>query len=121
MRLMVMAAAAALVLCGCRGDAPAAEDAPPAAPAASVPGNVPPPSEAPAASPRADRTTTSAEPQPTAADSAAAKAEDVSPEWKQRSRSMESFASCMEKVRGAPEAVRPNLEAACRRLPDAQK
>lgn len=61
------------------------------------------------------------EPAPTAADSAAAAREDVSPEWKQRERTMGSYEDCMEQTKGADAALRPRLEAACARLPGAPR
>ncbi len=50
---------------------------------------------------------------PTAADSAAGAREDVSPEWKARERTMASYERCMEQARGADDAMRKRLEAAC--------
>lgn len=61
------------------------------------------------------------EPAPTEADSAEAARQDVSPEWIQRSRSMESYANCMQKAAGLEEPVRARLQEACGRLPDAPK
>lgn len=54
-----------------------------------------------------------AEPGPTAADSAAAAREDVSPEWKQRERTMASYERCMEQARSGDPPMRARLEAAC--------
>lgn len=115
---------AALVLAGaCGGDAaeaPAADaaspDSPaPAAPVAatetSAPGNdVPPGALTP--QPAVVRP-------PTREDSLAAAAEDVSPEWKQRSRQMSSYSNCMKQASGAEPPMRARLEEACSRLPDA--
>ncbi|HYW10131.1 MAG TPA: hypothetical protein VE913_24400 [Longimicrobium sp.] len=84
------------------------------APAAETP--APPPPAVSATPPPAPGEHSSA---PTAADSAAAAAEDVSPEWKRNTRAMAPHASCMEQARAAPAASRPVLEAACGRLPDA--
>jgi hypothetical protein len=114
----------ALVLAAaCGGDAepaPAAgaataDSAAPAAPAVatetSAPGNdVPPGASAPQPAPVRP---------PTREDSVAAAAEDVSPEWKQRSREMSSFAECMRQASGAEPPMRARLEEACSRLPDA--
>lgn len=58
---------------------------------------------------------------PSAADSAAAAREDVSPEWKQRQRSMASYEQCMEQASGAENPMRQRLEEACSRLPGAPK
>ena len=107
-----MAAAAALVLCGCGGDRAAEEGASPPA------NEVSPPSEAPTS--RTAPAPVPVTPETAASDSAAAAAQDLAT-WEQRKQNMESFASCMGKVRESPEAVRPKLEAACRRLPDATK
>ena len=71
---------------------------------------------APDAPPVASAPQPAAEPIPSKADSAAAVAEDVSPEWKQRQRSMASYEECMAQTRGAEAAVRPRLEEACSRL-----
>jgi hypothetical protein len=118
---------AALVLAAaCGGDAaeaPAADAGSPAAAAAapattpagsagtSAPGNgVPPGASAP------QPVAVSA---PSREDSAAAAAEDVSPEWKQRTREMGSYAHCMRQASGAEQPARTRLEEACSRLPDA--
>ncbi len=58
-------------------------------------------------------------PEPTAADSAAAAREDVSPEWKMNERKMAPYSDCMTKARDAPADIRVRLEAACGNLPDA--
>jgi hypothetical protein len=89
--------------------APVAPESVAPAPATDAPAGTPAPQAA------------AAPPAPTAADSAAAAREDVSPEWKQRERSMGSYERCMEQTRGADAAVRPRLEAACARLPGAPK
>jgi len=118
---LIVAAGAALLLGGCGGDTPPTDEgrgAPVAestAPVQSSPEAAPPPapprsSAAPARSPSQV---------PTAADSAAALAEDVSPEWKMRSRQREPYTSCIEKTVNAPADVRPTLVQACNRLPDA--
>jgi hypothetical protein len=60
-------------------------------------------------------------PPPTPEDSAAAAREDVSPEWKQRERSMASYTQCMEQARSAENALQARLEEACGRLPGAPK
>jgi hypothetical protein len=115
---------AALVLAGaCGGDAgeasaagaksadSAAAASPTAATETPAPGNdVPPGASAP--QPMAVRP-------PTREDSAAAAAEDVSPEWKQRSREMSNYAQCMKQASGAEPPMRARLEEACSRLPDA--
>jgi|GEM_PF-1827012 len=113
---------APLFLAAC-GSEPRAE-APDAAPPATTPPAAPAPDARPAPPPPAGTAPPPPPPvanAPTAADSAAARAEDVSPEWKQRSRMGESYASCMEKTTNAPESARPPLVAACGRLPDAPK
>jgi hypothetical protein len=118
----------ALVLAACGGEAPAVEtkEAPAAAgSSASNPepsGAAQPEAEAEAEAPRSAAAPTRSPSQvPTAADSAAALAEDVSPEWKMRSRQREPYSSCMEKTVNAPADIRPTLVAACGRLPDAPK
>jgi hypothetical protein len=58
---------------------------------------------------------------PTPADSAAAAAEDVSPEWKQRERSMSTYEECVAQTRGADAAVRARLEEICSRRPGAPR
>jgi hypothetical protein len=60
-------------------------------------------------------------PEPTAADSAAAAREDVSPEWKMNERKMAPYSDCMAKARDAPADIRVRLEAACGNLPDAPR
>ncbi|HEX6039909.1 hypothetical protein [Longimicrobium sp.] len=89
--------------------APVAPESVASVPATDVPAGTPTPRTPPR------------EPAPTAADSAAAAREDVSPEWKQRERSMGSYERCMEQTRGADAAVRARLETACARLPEAPK
>lgn len=90
-------------------------DAPPAAtPAGTAPDVLPaaPVLPAPPAAPA---------PLPTRSDSAAAAAEDVSPEWKQRERSMSTYEDCVAQTRGADAAVRARLEEICSRLPGAPR
>ena len=70
--------------------------------------------------PRQARTSTPAA-APTARDSAAAAAEDVSPEWKMNERKMGPYADCMEQARVAPPGSRERLEEACGRLPSAPR
>lgn len=120
--------AALLLAAACGGGdaagAPAAEGAPDTQPAAAAPapaerGTPAPATDAPTGATLSQLPT--AEPVPTAADSAAAAREDVSPEWKQRERTMASYAQCMEQTRGADPAVRARLEAACARLPGAPR
>lgn len=122
---LALVAAITLLTAGCAGDRTATDDAalPASAESATVAASAveAPPVGAPVAAevtPTAGRPAP-AEQLPTAADSAAALAEDVSPEWKMRTRQMEPFADCLEKTRGAPDDVRPTLVAACHRLPDA--
>lgn len=120
-----LCAAAALLLAACGGDTSArgpADDAksdsvPPAVAGTAQPADTPPPPDTPVGPP----TTPAGEPAPTREDSIAAAREDVSPEWKQRERSMESYASCMAKARDAGEALRARLEKACGGLPDAPR
>lgn len=69
----------------------------------------------------ADRPAAAPAAAPTAADSVAAAREDVSPEWKQRQRSMASYEHCMRQAQGADAAMRPRLEQACSRLSGAPK
>jgi hypothetical protein len=103
---------AALSLAACRGDDAAAD--PPAS--AALPPHRP---VAAPAEPLARAADPAPAPSPTAQDSAAATAEDVSPEWKQRARSMGSYARCLEQVAQAPPEGRARLEEACSRHPDA--
>jgi hypothetical protein len=105
---------AALSLAACRGDAPGEG----AEPAASAPAPANRPVTAPA---EPLGRVGEPPPAPTAQDSAAAKAEDVSPEWKQRARSMGSHARCLEQVAQAPPEGRARLEEACSRIPDAPR
>lgn len=105
---------AALLLAACGGDAGGEG----AAPAASTPTPANRPVTAPS-EPLAKAGDPA--PGPTAQDSAAAAREDVSPEWKQRERSMGSHARCLEQVAQAPPEGRARLEEACSRLPDAPR
>ena len=91
------------------GAAPAGAAAPPAAPV-----------EPPPRPPRG-RSASAPAPVPTAADSAAAVQEDVSPEWKMNQRSMAPYTTCMAQANTAPEQARARLAAACANLPDAPK
>lgn len=117
----------ALVTGACTGDRTATDDGASPADAGSTTGaapatEAPPVTVAPAeAVTPAPARSAGAEQIPTAADSAAALAEDVSPEWKMRTRQMAPFSDCMEKTRNAPDDVRPTLVEACHRLPDAPK
>lgn len=70
--------------------------------------------------PRQARTSTPAA-APTARDSAAAAAEDVSPEWKMNERKMGPYADCLAQARAAPSESRERLEEACGRLPSAPR
>ena len=130
----VAASCAVLLLAACGGDAsPRAAGDGTAAEAANAPA-VPAPAPldtvsgaeaeavpAPATVPPELRRPRRPPPEPTRADSAAAARENVSPEWKQRERSMAGYADCMEQVRGVDPAMRPRLQAACSRLPDAPR
>ena len=100
---------------GADGAAAAGADSGAAAAADSVPASEPVPVVLP---PQADR---APDAEPTAADSAAAVAQDVSPEWIQRSREMASYDDCMRQAGAAPPPVRPRLEQACRNLPTAPR
>jgi hypothetical protein len=121
-RWMWTAAVALLAACGGDEPRPAADGETAAAPADSAPG-VPAatPTAEPAPQDEAPVPQASGDVAPTRADSIAAAREDVTPEWKQRQRSMASYADCMEQTKGAEPAVRRSLEAACSRLPDAPK
>ncbi|HYR12548.1 MAG TPA: hypothetical protein VEQ60_32465 [Longimicrobium sp.] len=120
----MMCLAASLAACG--------GDEPPAADMASSPAAAPPTSQAsaPAAAPAQPappsrppgaRTTSTPAPVPTAADSAAALREDVSPEWKMNQRNMAPYADCMAQATSVPEPARARLVAACGNLPDAPR
>lgn len=115
----MMVAVAAPLLAGCGGDAQRTAGTGEAPTAASTAPTAAPEFAPPPAAPRNPAQARSANPLPTAADSAAALAEDVSPEWKMRSRHREPYASCIEKTVNAPAEVRPTLVEACNRLPDA--
>lgn len=112
---------AALVLAAACGD-PAPEGAAggaaapdSAVPAAATETSAPEPGVPPAASvPQ-----TVVQPEPTREDSVAAAAEDVSPEWKQRTRQMAGYARCMEQASSVEPPMRARLQEACSRLPDA--
>ena len=65
--------------------------------------------------PRAARTAEAAEALPTREDSVAAAAEDVSPEWKQRERSLSTYDECMRQARGLEDEVRATVLQACER------
>jgi hypothetical protein len=114
---------AALLLAACRGgegadSAESGEGRESARSAEAVPGPVNRP-----VTPPAEPLARAGEPAPAPAprDSAAAAREDVSPEWKQRARSMESHARCLERAAQAPPEARPRLEEACSRHPDAPR
>ena len=95
------------------GGMPVPATVPAAVPSASAdpPSNVPPVVPAHAAP----------GPLPTRADSAAANAENVSPEWKQRERSMSTYEECVAQTRGAEAGVRERLEEACSRRSGAPR
>jgi hypothetical protein len=117
----MMCLGASLAACG---DEPqtadaAATDATAAAPAGgSAPAAAP---VEPPPRPSRGRSASAPAPVPTAADSAAAVKEDVSPEWKMNQRSMAPYADCMAQANSAPEQARARLAAACANLPDAPK
>lgn len=121
--------AAVLLLAACGGEprenaaATGADSTPaPAAPAAVQAAAQTDSGAAPAPVPSMPQSAAAAPtPPPTSEDSAAAAREDVSPEWKQRERSMASYTQCMEQARSAENALRPRLEEACSRLPNAPK
>ncbi|HEX2080871.1 MAG TPA: hypothetical protein VHG08_24410 [Longimicrobium sp.] len=118
------ALAAALALGACERSAPE-QDAPAAAapqqqaPAAAAPDSAAAPALPPAGS--APATARRANPEPTREDSIAAAKEDVTPEWKQRERSMDSYANCMEQARAVTGPARQQLEKACGNLPSAPR
>ncbi|HEX6369452.1 MAG TPA: hypothetical protein VF006_11000 [Longimicrobium sp.] len=118
----VMCLGASLAACG-GGEPGTADDAP--GDAAAAPADGSPPAAAPAAvpppRPSRGRTASAPAPVPTAADSAAARQEDVSPEWKMNQRNMAPYADCMAQANSAPEHARARLAAACGNLPDAPK
>ena len=110
--MMSLAAVAA-----CDGGASGDHEATAAGDTAGVPAaRAPAPVEPPPGRTLGDRP---AEPVPTAADSAAAAAQDVSPEWIQRSRTMQSYEDCMRGAREAPQEARAQLLRACANLPTA--
>jgi hypothetical protein len=119
----MMCLAASLAACGDEGrtaDAAATD----AAASAADPAGGSAPSAAPVEPPprpRRGRNASAPPPVPTAADSAAAVKEDVSPEWKMNQRSMAPYADCMAQANSAPEPARARLAAACANLPDAPK
>ena len=121
-RATIIALAAALALGGCDRPTPEqdpAAEAPQQAPAAAR-DSTPAPALPPSATvpPNARRSTA---PEPTREDSIAAAREDVTPEWKQRERSMDTYANCMEQARAVTGPARQQLEKACGNLPTAPK
>jgi len=112
---------AALLLAAACGGEHAGDGAPGVAAESTSPASPSSASSAPATSTPRPRPVVEveAEPEPTREDSIAAAREDVSPEWKQRTRAMGSYETCMAQARSVDEAIRPQLEAACSRLPDA--
>ncbi|HEU0298460.1 MAG TPA: hypothetical protein VFR37_03380 [Longimicrobium sp.] len=112
--------AAALALGACDRSAPEqdpAAGAPQPAPAAAAADSAPAPALPPAATvPGSAR---GSNPEPTRADSLAAAKEDVSPEWKQRERTMDSYANCMRQAQSVTGPAREQLEKACANLPSA--
>ena len=115
--------AAALALGACERSTPEqrpAAEAPQPAPAATAAADSTP---APALPPAANvpASARGSNPQPTRADSIAAAREDVSPEWKQRERSMDSYANCMEQAQAVTGPARQQLERACANLPTAPR
>jgi hypothetical protein len=118
----MMCLAASLAACG--GDRPeAAEPAVPPTDAVSAEASAPAAAPAEPAPPPATaaRTASTRAPMPTAADSAAALREDVSPEWKMNQRNMAPYAECMAQAKSIPEPARARLVAACASRPDAPK
>jgi hypothetical protein len=113
----MMCLGAALAACGGESRAADATDGPAEAPAPAL-AEAPPLPPAARMPPTAER---AAAPVPTAADSAAAVREDVSPEWKMNQRNMAPYADCMAQANTAPEEARARLAAACANLPDAPK
>jgi hypothetical protein len=121
-RLTLIALAAALALGACDRSAPEAPSdggpqppEPPAAAADSTPALVVPPEATVPVSERGSN------PEPTRADSLAAAKEDVTPEWKQRERSMDSYANCMRQAQVVTGEARRRLEEACANLPTAPR
>ena len=126
-RIRTLCAAAALLLAACGGDSPPrdaggarSDSVQPALDTSAALVNADTAAATPGA-PVPPRRARTEEPAPTREDSIAAAAEDVSPEWKQRERSMEKYADCMEKAQSAEGPVRIRLEAACGNLPDAPR
>ena len=122
-RRTLIALAAALALGACDRSEPEQQPAAQApqqqAPAATVADSTPAPALPPAANlPVSAR---GSNPAPTRADSIAAAKEDVSPEWKQRERSMDSYANCMEQAQAVTGPARQQLERACANLPTAPR
>jgi len=106
-----IAAALLLAACGAGAGDAGAEDG--TDPRQAVPAS--------ASEPAISLPTPPVEEQPTAEDSAAAARDSVSPEWKQRERSMASYPECMRQARGADDPMRSRLEEACGRLHDAPR
>jgi hypothetical protein len=117
-RTGLLAAACAVTLAGCGAEKAAPE--PPAAPAAAPRAAPAPPPQAPAPQAPAPQAAPSPAPSaarelaPTHADSVAAAAEDVSPEWKQRERSMAGTEQCLRQATDLTGEARTRVEAACR-------
>jgi hypothetical protein len=61
------------------------------------------------------------QPGPAADQDSAQWAADEARKFRQRTASMESYASCMGKARDLPPPVRARIEAACKRLPSAPR
>lgn len=116
--VLTLTASLALVACGVEPAERGTDDprVPDAAPSVAAPGE-----PAPARAPRrgsAPAVPATREPQPTRDDSIAAAKEDVSPEWKQRSRGMGGYDDCMRQAEPLQGAARARVEAACARLPE---
>lgn len=119
-RRTFIALAAALALGACDRSTPEREPAA-AAPQQQAPAAAADSAPAPALPPAATAPVSSrgSNPEPTREDSLAAAKEDVSPEWKQRERSMDSYANCMAQARSVTGPAREQLEKACGNLPSA--
>jgi len=116
-------AAGALLLAAC-GPADGGEtgDADAAVPSVSTEGTAAAEETGPVPPPRRDGGGAAVpEPPPTRADSAAAVAEDVTPEWKQRTRAMQPYGECMRDAAAVPEPQRATVERACANLPSAPR
>jgi|GEM_PF-3077729 len=61
------------------------------------------------------------QPGPAADQDSAQWAADEARKFRQRTASMESYASCMGKARDLPQPARARIEAACKRLPSAPR